>query len=82
MSNLKNGETRYRVSYTYALESLGIEGKANHVFTDLDKAIEYVNYKESVNAGKDFIIEKIIVTICEIAPSEYYKQRVKNESGV
>ena len=62
MSNFKNGEPFYRVNYTYRLESLGIEGKASRDFTHLDKAIEHMNYKKSVNAGKDFIIEKIVTT--------------------
>jgi hypothetical protein len=52
----------YRVHYTYRLESLGIEGKASTDFKYLDNAIEHMNYKKSVNAGKDFTIEKVVTT--------------------
>lgn len=62
MSNLKNGETSYRVHYTYRLESLGIEGRLSTDFKHLDNAIEHMNYKKSVGAGKDFTIEKIVTT--------------------
>ena len=62
MKKIKKSDPSYRVSFTYRLESLGIEGKASHDFTHLDKAIEHMNYKKSVNAGKDFIIEKIVTT--------------------
>lgn len=62
MSNFKNGEPFYRVNYTYRLQSVGIEGKASIDFKHLDNAIEHMNYKKSVNAGKDFTIEKIVAT--------------------
>jgi|LakMenEpi03Aug12_release.lakeMendotaPanAssembly.Ray.scaffolds.fasta_scaffold1487569_2 hypothetical protein len=59
---MKKSEPFYRVSYTYILASLGIEGKASHDFTYLDKAIEYMNYKKSVDSGKDFTITKVVTT--------------------
>ncbi len=62
MKKIKKSDPSYRVSYTYRLESLGIEGKASHDFTHLDKAIEYMNHKKSVDAGKDFTIEKVVTT--------------------
>ena len=59
---IRKSEPFYRVSFTYTLKSLDINSKTSHDWQSLEKAIEYMNHKKSVGAGKDFTIEKVVTT--------------------
>ena len=69
MKQIRKTEPFYRVSYTYILKTVDLTGKTSTDFQSFDKAIEYMNYKKSVGAGKDFTIEKV-VTLYELLMKE------------